>query len=403
MFQVVSNIYNRNIITSLSLEEFISMMKSPDFVKKSQVDLARKIYKDSLLKKDDPSYKSIKSSLPCITFLNIFDSSVKNENIVGTTGFMYLDIDNLNYLDLSSHSFVVAYWKSLSNNGYGILIKCTGISENLLDNIQELSDILNIDLDKNAVSKDRLNVLGYDYNIKFNSEYTNYEFNKKEKVSSSNIINKSSNRLRADDTKYEKDVGKLRFSNLDEIANNYDFKGEDYVLLEEKIEYAEVFVPNTIFAGNRNNSMFILCSQIRGLNTWISQESLFRVCNVINKDKFKPELGAKELDDIVRKVYENNNPVIMLNKMRRILYNPRSGLTKDEKSLISGREMGKFKKKITTIKILDCIDEWNFNINGKITFEKISSKTGLGIATVKRRGKEIKPLFTKLNQESFGN
>ncbi len=114
MFQIVSNIFNRIIITSLTLEEYISTMKNPDFVRKSQVDLARQTYKNSELKKDDPLYKSIKNSLPCITFLNTFNSSVINENIVKSTGFMYLDIDNIEHIDISKHSFVVSYWKSLS-------------------------------------------------------------------------------------------------------------------------------------------------------------------------------------------------------------------------------------------------------------------------------------------------
>lgn len=397
MFQIVSNIYNRNVITSLSVEEFVSAMKYPDFVKKSQVDLARKIYEESPLKKEDPTYKSIKGSLPCITFLNVFEGTVKNENIVGRTGFMYLDIDYVNYLDLSQFSFVVAYWKSLSNDGYGILIKCSNVSyDNLQDNIEEMSKVLGIQLDRKAVSKDRLNSLGYDLNIKYNNKYTNYEFNKKEKVSSTNI-NTSSNRLRVDDTIYDKEIGKIRFSNLKEIVDTYDFKGQDYVFLEEKLEYAEVFVPNNIFQGNRNSSMFVLCSQIRGLNTWISQESLFRVCNVINKDKFKPELNEKELDDIVRKVYENKNPLVMLNKTRRILY--KDHLSSAERKAINGREMGKFKKKVTTKKIFDCIDEWDFSLQGKINFEKIASKTGLGIATIKRRSTQIKPIITKLNNE----
>ena len=61
MFQIVSNVFNRSIITSFSLDEYINTMKNPDFVRKSQVDLARETYKNSDLKKDDPLYKSIKN------------------------------------------------------------------------------------------------------------------------------------------------------------------------------------------------------------------------------------------------------------------------------------------------------------------------------------------------------
>lgn len=403
MFQIVSNIYNRNVITSVSLDEFINMMKNPDFLRKSQVDLARKIYKESELGKEDPSYVSIKNSLSCITFFNVFNGSVRNDNIVNKTGFMYLDADHINNLDLSNFNFVVAYWKSLSNDGYGILIKCSNMLEEPLENVKEISKVLGIKLDNNAVSKDRLNAIGYDEKIYYNSEYVDYIFNNNEKVSSSNINTKSSNRLRVDDTKYQEEVGKLRFSNLREIEDNYDFEGKDFAILEEKIEYAEVFVAKNIFEGNRNNSMFIICSQIRGLNSWISQESLFRVCKTINEDKFKPQINLSELNDIVRKVYENKNPIVILNKTRRVLYNPKSGLSREDKKFITGSEMGKFKKNITTNKILECINDWDFKTNGKISFEKISNNSKLGIATIKRRSNIIKPIIQKLNKEMFGN
>lgn len=56
------------------------------------------------------------------------------------------------------------------------------------------------------------------------------------------------------------------------------------------------------------------------MNFWIFYESLFRVCNFINKDKFKLELSVKELDYIVRKVYENEKFMVIFNKIRRFLF-----------------------------------------------------------------------------------
>jgi len=402
MFQVVSNFYNRTIITSITLDEFIESMKKPDFLKKSQVDMARKVYKESPLKKEDPLYKSIKSSLPCITFLNTFKDYVNKDNIIRTNGFIYFDVDGINYFDFSKFDFIVASWKSLSNDGYGVLIKCSNLSDDLLENVVEMSEVLGITLDKQASSKDRLNVMGYDTEIYYNPNYKEYKFNSNKKVSFNNII-KSSNRLVLNDTKNLQDISEIRFSNLKEIEDNYDFKGMDYAVLENKIEYAEVFIPKNIFEGNRNKSMFIICSQIRGLNTWISHDSLFRVCSVINEDKFKPKLSLIELNEIVRKVFENKNPLVMLNKTRRILYNPKSNLTKKQKKDISVKEMAKFRKTPNDLKIVNCIENWDFNSDGKITLCKISKKTKLGIATIKRRGKEIKDNIQKLNKKYLCN
>ncbi len=398
MFQIVSNIFNRSIITSLTLEEYIYTMKNPDFVRKSQVDLARQTYKNSQLKKDDPLYKSIKNSLPCITFLNSFNNSVINENIIKYTGFMYLDIDNIEYIDISKHSFVVSYWKSLSNNGYGILIKCENIGD-LQKNIKELSDLFNIELDKNAVSKDRLNVLGYDNDIYYNDNYTSYVFTNSELVSLG-YIKDSNIRLQQIDTKIG--IEEIRFSNLKDLIKGYNFDGEPFIDLgENKLEYAEVFVPKNIFEGNRNKSMFVLCSQIRGLNAWISESMLLRVCSTINKDKFKPELNAHELSEIVRKVYAKENPVVMLNKTKRILFNPDYTLTKFDKQSMATKQIRAVEAKKNTAKIIKCVEEWNFELLGKITQSKIANVTGFGIATIKRRSTEIKKVFSILNEENL--
>lgn len=397
MFQIVSNIFNRSIITSVSLEEFIDMMKNPNFLSKKQVDLARESYKNSILKKDDPLYKSIKNSLPCITFLNTFNNYVSNENIVNTTGFMYLDVDNISHIDLSKHNFVVAYWKSLSENGYGILIKCdeTGV---LQDNIKELSDLLGIELDKNAVSKDRLNIIGYDYNIYFNPNYTSFNFSKKEMVSQGNI-KRLEYRLRASDTHNVSET--IRFSNFKDLLKDYDFNGETFIDLgDNKLEYAEVFVPKNIFEGNRNKSMFVLCSQVRGLNPWINESLLFKVCDTINKDKFRPMISYQELSSIVNKVYKKLVPVVMLNKTRRILFNPDYNLSKIERLHISAKQIRKTISDKNTLKIITSLYSWDFDKLGKITKTKIAINTGLGIATVKRRTKEINDFCELLEQDT---
>ena len=400
MFQIVSNVFNRSIITSLSLDEYINTMKNPDFVRKSQVDLARETYKNSELKKDDPLYKSIKNSLPCITFLNTFNGYVNNENIVNSTGFMYVDIDNVSDINFSMYPFVVSYWKSLSNNGYGILIKCENTGE-LQDNINELSLLFNIQLDKNAVSKDRLNILGYDNNIYYNPNYTSYIFKDSKKVSLG-YIKESSIRLQQIDTKNE--TGDIRFSNLKDLIKEYDFNGEPFIDLgENKLEYAEVFVPKNIFEGNRNKSMFVLCSQIRGLNSWISESMLLRVCSTINKDKFRPQLSIHELSEIVKKVYSKEKPVVMLNKTKRILFNPDYELSKFERQSMATKQIRSVEAIKNTSKIIKCVENWDFKENGKITQQKISTLTGFAIATVKRRSKEIKKIFNILNEENLHN
>lgn len=400
MFQIVSNIYNRNVIASLSLDDFINEIRNPGLSTKYQIEKAREVYKNSPQQKNDALYKSIKNSLPCITFLNRFTDYVSNDNIYEATGFMYIDVDGVDFIDLSKHSFVVAYWKSLSNNGYGILIKYSNNEYlDLQKCVSELSSVLGVQLDKNAVSKDRLNVISYDSNIYYNSNYTEYYFKyNKEVVSNSYINNNFINRLQVIDTVYEE--GSVRFSNFEELIKNYDFNGEPFIDLgESKLEYAEVFVPKNIFDGNRNKSMFVLCSQIRGLNTWLSEDYLFKICNTINKDKFKPELDYKELSEIVRKVHSKKDPVVMFNKTKRILFNPDYCLTTKEKQVMTAKQVRGTEAEKNTKKIITCLNSWDFERLGIISQSKLAKETGFGIATIKRRAKKINSIFGILNKE----
>jgi hypothetical protein len=405
MFQIVSNIYNRSVVTSMSPEEFVMSMKNPDIIRKSQVDLARDVYKKSELGKNDPVYKNIKNSLPCIAFLNTFNGYVSNENVIEPTGYMYLDIDNISYIDLSEYSFVVSYWKSVSNNGYGALIKYKKEKElNLQNCVTELSNFLNMEFDKNAVSIDRLNIMGYDYNIYFNDKSTEYVFKTSvdKVVSFSHINNKLINRLEVIDTVYS--PGNLRFSNLTELIKDYNFDGNPFIDLgDNKLQYAEVFVPKEIFDGNRNKSMFVLCSQIRGLNTWITEDYLFKICNTINKDKFKPQLDLVELSEIVRKVFNKKEPVVMLNKTKRILFNPDYILTTKEKRSMTAIQIRGEEAKKNTKKIMSCLNSWDFEKLGKVSQAKLAKETGFGIATIKRRAEEINGIYKILNEEYLHN
>lgn len=403
MFQIVSNIYNRSVIASVSLEEFINEVKNPGLPTKHQINKAREVYVNSDEHKNDALYKSIKNSLPCITFLNTFNNYVSNENVVAPTGFMYIDVDDIDFIDLSSHSFVVSYWKSLSNNGYGILIKYSSVGTvNLQNCVDELSNTLGIKLDKNAVSIDRLNVISYDRDIYYNENYTEYIFSKEELVSHTHIKTNFINRLRVTDTVFEE--GNLRFSNLQELIKGFDFNGEIFIDLgDNKLEYAEVFVPKEIFDGNRNKSMFVLCSQIRGLNPWITEDYLYRVCNTINNDKFRPQLDGKELSEIVRKVASKKEPVVILNKTKRLLFNPDYLLTVKERRSLSAKQIRGVEGEKNTQKIITCLNSWDFERLGKISQSKLAKESGFGIATIKRKAEKINTIYEILNKEYLHN
>ena len=187
MFNVITNVKNRTVIENISLDEFITQMKNPSVIHKKIVDKARLLGKDSL------AYENIKKTLPCFVPNYTHNSYVKVDTIIKSTGFIYIDVDYELSLDFSKFSFIASSWKSLSGIGSGILVALDDSIDIGTDLktmraiINDICNTLDIKPDSCAVSRDRLNVIGYDYNIYYNENYSKYEV--------INIVNSSTKKV----------------------------------------------------------------------------------------------------------------------------------------------------------------------------------------------------------------
>src|ERR1700739_3486918 len=111
-------------------------------------------------------YDLTKATIPCVTYNFLFKDYKTNKNIATSSGLMYIDIDNplfnIKELDLSK---VYAYYKSFGGNGYGILVKVTGLTiNNFKSTYTSITDNLGITrfADKGARKATQFNVLSYD-------------------------------------------------------------------------------------------------------------------------------------------------------------------------------------------------------------------------------------------------
>lgn len=392
MFQIISNALSRDIIGNCSEAEFINFLKNPDFTRKSQIDYARTLDRESY------QYKNLKKTIPCIVFNYTHLEKINGSTRTNPTGYFYLDVDNIENIDVSSHNFVVASWRSLSGRGFGVLCRVSGVTlDNYSEVAKELSEELKIPYDSAAVSSDRVCVLPYDYLVYYNPNYIEYKVTSKK-----GDIQYTEKEIKS--IKVEMDVTflqneKIRMSNLDELIVDIDFNGELFIdLKNNKLRYAQVFVANTILDGKRNGTMFPIASQIYGLNPWMNKTTLFNFCNAINEDRFHPVISPQEMQEIVDKVI-SNGAKLNLNMTKRYLFNPDYRLNGKERKKIAIENSNRERGENTFNMILLEVNNWNFLDRGKITQDKLSNHIKKSTRTVKRHYSEIKEQIKLLNKD----
>jgi len=394
MFDLVANIKKRDIIGLLTLPDFVESIRNPDHIRKSQVDFARTLDRKS------EKYSVLKCGLPSIVFNFSHDSYVSGSTVVNPTGFLYLDIDNVESINLSEIPYVVSFWKSLSNKGFGILLSVKGLTvTNYKEVTKKLGDELGIEIDTRAISIDRLCVLSYDKDIYYNEFYSTYEYKEclkviKDKVSFSNI--KTNNIIGCERTNLFEDT-KYRYTNLQDKISDIDFNGEPFIDLgDNKICYSEVYIP-IVTLGNRNTVMFSVLSQFYGLNNWINISQLTSWAQVVNEDRFKPPLEKSELLNIVKNVFNQDAPKIILNKTKRILFNPDYNFSVKERRSLSVNQIAKIRRENTISKMFKIINDWDFENFGKIDQISIVNNSDMSMGTVKRWYRYIKDSVKILN------
>jgi hypothetical protein len=124
--------------------------------------------------KQNERYQRIKKSLPAVTWNFTFSNYKKTQNIQGSTGLLYFDLDN--NLDSTDQSLVYARFRSLSNLGAGILVKVSGLTVfNFKNTCQHIATKLGINFDKQAAKPTQFNAMPYDPNITINEESVCFE------------------------------------------------------------------------------------------------------------------------------------------------------------------------------------------------------------------------------------
>jgi hypothetical protein len=347
------------------------------------------------LGKANPNYQVEKTNLPTVRFNFLFDKKANNNNIIKSTGLIYIDVDDCEVIDLSNQ-LIYAAWKSVSNCGYGILVKVDGLTlDNFSSTYISIANQLGLNADKGAKKATQQTILSYDPELYYNPNSIIFEAIN-EKVSSSSI-QKEERLIGVDDTFSDK----LRFNNI----NDY-FTGEnedkDYIVFEgDKQTIIAPYLPYRIQEGKRNITLYFHLTQYAQLNPSIGSGVMIKLAEKIVSHFEGEEYSEGKIRSIVNSVLtkrENGELELFYNQERRILFNPNKQITKLQKQKIVGQIMGQMKREKTSQEIYDVIENWNFNLDGKITQQGIAEKSEKGIATIKRYWSEFKDYVKMQNK-----
>lgn len=376
------------IIKTESIIKILERIKNPDKQTKQFIEQARYLLSIG----DIDSYNHIKRNLPCVTFNFEYEKWKKDKNIVRATGFIYIDVDNSIELDLK-HPLIYASWKSLSGKGRGVLVKTRQLNHNNFNyTYNSICSILGIKGDSNARKLSQFTILSYDPDIYINRKSIEWNCAKEFKKSP------NSKRIK----KKKKVTSKLGENNnlkYDDI-HLIDFESADYIFFpQEKGSVSKAWIPEKISNGKRNSTITAIAIQLKALNPEWSSSGFKKFVLKLNSSRCETPLPIKEVLSIVKSVEKMKNITPKPNIERRIIFNPKSKLSKSEKIKISNKLIGEVRQKNTIVELKNAVMNWDFSRQGKITQIKLALQTNKNIKTVERYYAELKPTIQKLNSE----
>lgn len=388
------NVRSSEVERILNIAEVFKIIKEGDSVLK-HIKYARSFIRGS------EDYDSIKTNLiPTFRFNFLFNNKASNKNITEPTGLIFIDVDNTK--EISDSDFIFAKWKSISSQGFSILVKVDGLSlENFNDSYESISSLLKLDSDVGARKPTQQTVQSYDPNIYINYNSKIFNCLEVKKVPIAIKQKKEKECLTRNDTFLQKfQKIKIRYNNIGDYFIDNDLK---YIVFrEEKKKLCIPYIPNRVETGNRNRCLFIYLSQIVALNLNINKAYIKVLADSVNLNVIKPKLADGEIHKIINSIFqikESNELKLFYNRERRIIFNPSHKLNFKEKMDIVNKELGNMATEKTLEKIYTCIEEWDFKSYGKITQSKIADLVALNVSTIKRHWSNFKSYVKGLNND----
>jgi hypothetical protein len=384
------------VIDLVPIIEILRIIKEGDN-HQTYIELARNYEKGT------DAYADLKDRMiPSFRFNFLFEKRATNANITEPTGLIYLDADYLQ--EIPESEYVFAKWKSVSETGFSVLVKVDGLTlTNISSVYDQISRAIGVDFDINARKATQQTVQSHDKDLYHNPNSKVFNCQESNTVSSPIKLKKEKRYIIANDTfKSDEELTKVRFNNIDDYFKEEHSDKVYRIFRDEKINICNPFVPLIVTQGNRNKTLFIYLSQITMLNRSIHKNYLLELGKGININVMIPKLSDAEMLKVIGSVAKKNKEdtlEIYFNQERRVLFNPLMKLPFKEKMSIVNKELGAMKSEKTKETIYVLIEDWGFEVEGKITQKKAARITGFSVSTIKRHWHHFKPYVWELNND----
>lgn len=379
---------------TISIEDYIYYVKNG--INQSNVLKGRNHIKGS------KRYNFYKRSGLCVTHNFLFSWHKQDSNIISSTGLLYFDMDVDFDISCLDQSKIYIRHKSFGGKGDAIIVRTRGITaNNFNESYDSIAESLGIAgrFDTSAKKKSQFTVVSYDPDLYFNPE--SYVFSASEKVSFKGNMSSSSN-LPRNDTFYENSSSRIPYRTTN--AGDYVNDNEEYQIFPDGIMTAKINIPRNIQIGNRAKILISIVNQVAALNWALTFDQILERALQINNIMTKEPLLYQQVVGIVKSIWRYKQEGTLKpynNKMRKVIFNAKSTLSKEDKVSIVNKEVGKIKVSKTKNRIHDVIQVWNKP--EKITQKKIAVEATLGLATVKRYWSEFDMLVKDINARVKSN
>lgn len=378
----------------------------PELINLIQTNPQKEIINDIRLNKinGDLSYKRLKKTLDyitpnCVVRKRKLEGIHFEENFIQPSGYIFFDLDTKSNVHLLKSAFIQKYdhivsmvCLSSSAGGISVLFKITNtITKNNFESIWHyikdtyLSEEV---IDESTKDIGRAMFLSYDTEVYFN-------FENSITIPDCELNNRVSNE--------DKKCVTQRISGID-INNtlNYAFSlvpiGQVLKVINTStpvttinpvldyipVDYTDVRFPKEIKDGMKHHLYTVMIHRLVYLNQNLSVNYIYSYLHFINQQFAHPPMEQKEFDSLFKYVYQitqSEDYEFQNERIKNFHFNPKSGLSGDQKREIANKLNGKLKVN-RSIELIKQAKHQLQSSGKKITKTKIEKITGLSRKTV---------------------
>ena len=351
-------------------------------------------------RKSDLYEKIKKHQLPCVTLNFTYENRKIDENIIDSTGFIFIEVDLLSKEEaiqykenLKSNPHVYAAWLSLSELGVHFLIRSKVCVNSFESTIDTFVTKFNLSYDNGAKKKSQYVVLSYDKDLYINNNAIEFKKGTLVEHSKPNQVYINVPFLNCENKEYVK----LR---TEVLLDEYN---EDCVFIPEGKLYFKLFIPfnvktgiyEKISDGKRNTIMSSVIHTLILLNPQASIEHIMVFIKAYNRGHCVNPMNLMELTSIVNYKYsirETLQPNMKFTKMKKYWVNPE---VKDKKLAYTTKRSGN-----SDFSIDEFFSDELCNLDYKVTQQTVADYCKLSVKTIKRKLTiEHKEFIKKHNNE----